>query len=292
MSENNRITLLSPKEIADKVESIGIAKSQMPISQLLLLGILAGVYIGFGAMYYTIVKSDSSLGFAVTQLLCGFVFSLGLILVSISGAELFTGNNLLLVAWSKRKITLLSVVKNWGLIIIANLIGALALAYIIYWSNHTAMNGGKIAETYVKVANAKASLGFSEAFLKGILCNILVCLSVWMAYAGQTIVDKVMGIIFPISAFVAAGFEHSVANMYILSIGMLEKDHVAYVADALTLSGVLGNIIPVLLGNIIGGGVFVGLAYSTVFKSEKLAKVTRNKRQQLSQEKNEMTNSI
>lgn len=292
MSENNRITLLSPKEIADKVESIGIAKSQMPISQLLLLGILAGVYIGFGAMYYTIVKSDSSLGFAVTQLLCGFVFSLGLILVSISGAELFTGNNLLLVAWSKRKITLLSVVKNWGLIIIANLIGALALAYIIYWSNHTAMNGGKIAETYVKVANAKASLGFSEAFLKGILCNILVCLSVWMAYAGQTIVDKVMGIIFPISAFVAAGFEHSVANMYILSIGMLEKDHVAYVADALTLSGVLGNIIPVLLGNIIGGGVFVGLAYSTVFKSEKLAKVTRNKRQQLSQEKDEMTNSI
>lgn len=281
MSENNRITLLSPKEIADKVESIGIAKSQMPISQLILLGILAGVYIGFGAMYYTVVKSDDSLSFAVAQLLCGFVFSLGLILVSISGAELFTGNNLLLVAWSKKKITLLSVIKNWVLIIIANLIGALALAYIIYWSNHTVMNGGKIAETYVKVANAKASLGFSEAFLKGILCNILVCLSVWMAYAGQTIVDKVMGIIFPISAFVAAGFEHSVANMYILSVGMLERDHVTYIADSLTLNGVFGNIIPVLLGNIIGGGVFVGLAYSTIFKSETLEKIADNERKNI-----------
>lgn len=278
MLENNRVTLLSPKEIADKVESIGITKSQMPISQLMLLGILAGAYIGFGAMFYTIVKSDSSLSFAVSQLLCGFVFSLGLILVSISGAELFTGNNLLLLAWSKKKITLFSVVKNWSLIIIANLIGALVLAYIIYWSGHTAMNDGKIAETYVKVANAKASLSFSHAFLKGVLCNVLVCLSVWMAYAGQTIVDKVMGIIFPISAFVAAGFEHSVANMYILSIGLLEKSHVAYQADALTLNGVIANIIPVLLGNIIGGGVFVGLVYSTIFKSEALAKVTYDKR--------------
>lgn len=277
MSESNRVTLLSPKEIADKVESIGITKSQMPLSQLLLLGILAGAYIGFGAMFYTIVKSDSSLSFAVSQLLCGLVFSLGLILVSVSGAELFTGNNLLLLAWSKKKITALSVLKNWSLIIIANLIGALLLAYIIYSSGHTAMNHGKVAETYVKIANAKASLDLTSAFLKGILCNILVCLSVWMAYAGQTVVDKVMGIIFPISAFVAAGFEHSVANMYVLSIGLLEKSHVAIQADALTLSGAISNIIPVLLGNIIGGGVFVGLVYSTIFKSEALATVTRNK---------------
>lgn len=277
MSDSNRTTLLSPKEIAEKVESIGITKSQMPILQLILLGILAGSYIGFGAMYYTIVKSDSSLGFAVSQLLCGLVFSLGLVLVSISGAELFTGNNLLLLAWSKKKITAYSVIKNWTLIIFANLIGALVLAYIIYWSGHTAMNEGRIAETYVKVANAKASLSFSHAFLKGILCNILVCLSVWMAYAGQSIVDKVMGIIFPISAFVAAGFEHSVANMYILSIGLLEKSNVDYVAEALTLGGALGYLIPVLLGNVIGGGVFVGLVYSTIYKSEALDTVIKAK---------------
>lgn len=277
MSDSNRTTLLSPKEIAEKVESIGITKSQMPILQLILLGILAGSYIGFGAMYYTIVKSDSSLSFAVSQLLCGLVFSLGLVLVSISGAELFTGNNLLLLAWSKKKITAYSVIKNWTLIIFANLIGALVLAYIIYWSGHTAMNEGRIAETYVKVANAKASLSFSHAFLKGILCNILVCLSVWMAYAGQTIVDKVMGIIFPISAFVAAGFEHSVANMYILSIGLLEKSNVDYVAEALTLGGALGYLIPVLLGNVIGGGVFVGLVYSTIYKSEALDTVIKAK---------------
>ncbi len=142
------------------------------------------------------------------------------------------------------------------------------LAYIIYWSGHTSMNDGKIAETYVKIADAKASLHFSHAFLKGILCNILVCLSVWMAYAGKTIVDKVMGIIFPISAFVAAGFEHSVANMYILAIGLLEKSHVNYVAETLTVTTAIGNIIPVLLGNMIGGGVFVGLVYSTIFKSK------------------------
>ncbi len=277
MSSTNRITLLSPQEIAEKVESIGITKAQMPIVQLVLLGILAGAYIGFGAMCYTIIKSDNSLSFAISQLLSGLFFSLGLILVSISGAELFTGNNLLLLAWSKKKITAFSVAKNWGLIIFANLIGALVLAYIIYWSGHPDMNNGKIAETYVKVANAKASLDFTQAFLRGILCNILVCLSVWMAYAGQTITDKVMGIIFPITAFVAAGFEHSVANMYILSIGLLEKSHVTYQADALTITGAINNIIPVLLGNIIGGGVFVGLVYSTIFKDQTLKKVKQKK---------------
>lgn len=277
MLESNRVTLLSPKEIAEKVEDIGVTKTQMPVNKLILLGILAGAYIGFGAMFYTIVKSDNHLSFAVTQLLCGLVFSLGLILVAISGAELFTGNNLLLLAWSKKKITLLSVLKNWSLIIFANLVGALFLAFIIYWSGHTDMNDGKIAETYVKVANSKASLSFSHAFLKGILCNVLVCLAVWMAYAGQTVTDKVMGIIFPITAFVAAGFEHSVANMYILSIGLLEKSQVAFHADSLTFVGVASNIIPVLLGNIIGGGVFVGLVYSTIYKSETLAKLTGSK---------------
>lgn len=271
MSELHRTALLSPKEIAEKVEAIGITKSQMPVLQLFILGGLAGSYIGFGALFYTIVKSDTQLSFAISQLLAGFVFSLGLILVSISGAELFTGNNLLLLAWSKKKITAYSVLKNWTWIIMANLVGALVLALLIYWSGHTDMNNGKIAETYVKVANAKASLSFSSAFLKGILCNILVCLSVWMAYAGQTITDKVMGIIFPITAFVAAGFEHSVANMYVLSIGLLEKNHVDFVADALTVSGALGNLIPVLLGNIIGGGVFVGLAYAAVFKDQRLS---------------------
>lgn len=271
MSESHRTALLSPKEIAEKVEAIGITKSQMPVLQLFILGGLAGSYIGFGALFYTIVKSDTQLSFAISQLLAGFVFPLGLILVSISGAELFTGNNLLLLAWSKKKITAYSVLKNWTWIIMANLVGALILALLIYWSGHTDMNNGKIAETYVKVANAKASLSFSSAFLKGILCNILVCLSVWMAYAGQTITDKVMGIIFPITAFVAAGFEHSVANMYVLSIGLLEKNHVDFVADALTVSGALGNLIPVLLGNIIGGGVFVGLAYAAVFKDQRLS---------------------
>ncbi|MBS9778558.1 MAG: formate/nitrite transporter family protein [Gammaproteobacteria bacterium] len=277
MTNTNRVTLLSPKEIADKVEFIGITKVQMPIMQILLLGVLAGAYIGFGAMFYTIVKSDSSLGFAVSQTVAGLVFSLGLILVCISGAELFTGNNLLLLAWSKKKITAMCVAKNWVLVIFSNLVGAVLLAIIIYYSGHTEMNHGKIAETYVKIANAKASLGFVEAFLKGILCNVLVCLAVWMAYAGQTVTDKVMGIIFPVAAFVAAGFEHSVANMYVFSVGLLESERLASATDALTFSAVAGNIIPVLLGNIIGGGVFVGLVYSTIFKSEALTENQNNK---------------
>ena len=167
MLGSNRVALLSPKEITEKAESIGIAKAKMPMIQSLLLGVLAGAYIGLGAMYYAIVKSDSTLDFAVSQLLCGLVFPLGLVLVSVGGAELFTGNNLLLLAWSKKKIPAYLVFENWMVIILANLAGALVLAYIIYWSGHTNMNHGKIAETYVKVANAKASLNFSEAFLRG-----------------------------------------------------------------------------------------------------------------------------
>lgn len=267
MSAPMRVTLLSPQEIADKVTAIGVGKANMPLRQILLLGALAGAYIGFGSMFYTIVKADGALSFAVAQLLSGFVFALGLILVVVSGAELFTGNTMMLLAWSRRKISFAAVLKNWGLIIFANFIGAFILALLVYFSGHTDLNHGKIAATYVKVANDKSALSFVEAFCKGILCNILVCLAVWMAYAGHTIADKVQGVIFPVAAFVAAGFEHSVANMYILTMGLLEKPHVDIAADALSLSGALGNFIPVLLGNIVGGGVLVALVYGFSYPS-------------------------
>lgn len=256
---------LSPLEITEKAESVGQSKINMAFLPQWLLGMLAGAYIGFGAMYYTIVKSDPELSFAVAQILSGLAFSLGLILVVVAGAELFTGNNLLTIGWAQKKIKFTAVMRNWAIIIASNFVGAALLAWLIYASGHTAMNHGKIAETYVNVANAKCSLPFWTALFRGIVCNMLVCLGVWLAYAGKTVVDKVAGIIFPISAFVAAGFEHSVANMYVLTMGMLSKADVSIASDALTMMGCVSNVVPVLIGNIIGGGVFVGLTYWAIY---------------------------
>ncbi len=266
MQDKSGIDALTPQQITQLSESIGIAKINKPLLPQLLLGVLAGAYIGFGAMFYTLIKSDAqTLGFALTNILCGVAFSVGLILVVIAGAELFTGNNLLTIAWAQKKIKTKAVLRNWTIIIATNFVGAVLLALLIYTTGHGQMSHGKIAETYVKVANAKCELPFWTALCRGIVCNILVCLAVWLAYAGRTVADKVVGIVFPITAFVAGGFEHSVANMYVLAMGLLCQGDVAYAGDALTLMGCVGNIIPVLIGNIIGGGVFVGLIYWAIF---------------------------
>lgn len=262
MQNKIEVEALTPQQITEYTKNVGIAKANKPFIPQLLMGILAGAYIGFGAMFYTLIKSDKeTLGFALTNILCGVAFSVGLILVVIAGAELFTGNNLLTIAWAEKKIKTKAMLRNWGIIIGANCIGAVCLALLIYATGHPDMNHHKIAETYVKVANAKCDLPFWTALFRGIVCNILVCLGVWLAYAGRTVADKVLGIVFPITAFVAAGFEHSVANMYVITMGLLCKGDVAFASDALTVMGFIGNVIPVLIGNIIGGGVFVGLTY-------------------------------
>ncbi len=267
MSESNQA--LSPDQVAKLTESIGIAKANKAFFPQALLGMLAGAYIGFGAMFYTLIKSDKeTLGFAMTNILCGLAFSVGLILVVVAGAELFTGNNLLTIAWAQKKIKTKAMLRNWGLIIGTNFIGAVLLALLIYGTGHPDMNHGKIAETYVKVANAKCDLPFWTALFRGIVCNILVCLGVWLAYAGRSVADKVAGIVFPISAFVAGGFEHSVANMYVLTMGLLCQGDVNVASEALTFWGCVGNVIPVLIGNIIGGGVFVGLVYWAIYLRE------------------------
>ncbi len=267
MSESNQA--LSPDQVAKLTESIGIAKANKAFFPQALLGMLAGAYIGFGAMFYTLIKSDKeTLGFAMTNILCGLAFSVGLILVVVAGAELFTGNNLLTIAWAQKKIKTKAMLRNWGLIIGTNFIGAVLLALLIYGTGHPDMNHGKIAETYVKVANAKCDLPFWTALFRGIVCNILVCLGVWLAYAGRSVADKVAGIVFPISAFVAGGFEHSVANMYVLTMGLLCQGDVSVASEALSFWGCVGNVIPVLIGNIIGGGVFVGLVYWAIYLRE------------------------
>jgi len=268
MSEIFGFDAFSPKEIAERVEKIGVAKARLPLISMLMLGVLAGAFIGLGALYFVLIKSDASLGFATSQLLGGLTFSLGLILVVVAGAELFTGNNLLAIAWADRKITTFEVLKNWIIIFCANFIGAAGLALLVFLSGHAEMNNGAIADEYVKIATAKCTMPFWTAFFKGILCNVLVCLAVWMALAGRSVIDKVVVIVFPISAFVAAGFEHSIANMYIIPLAMLLETFGNTVPNtsAITWAGFFSNLVPVVLGNLIGGSVLVALIYHVIYR--------------------------
>jgi len=266
MSEIFGFDAYSPKEIAERVEAVGVTKARLPLASQLTLGILAGGFIGLGALYFTLVTSDSSLSFAASRLLGGLAFSLGLILVVVAGAELFTGNNLLVMAWAGRRITTFELLRNWTVIYLANFVGALGLVLLVLWSNQWRMNGDAVGITAIKIAAAKAALPFWEAFFKGILCNILVCLAVWLALAGRSVVDKIFAIIFPISAFVAAGFEHSVANMYFIPLGILVQEHLSTSGlPAVNWAGLISNLIPVTLGNIVGGGGMVAAVYYVVY---------------------------
>jgi formate/nitrite transporter len=252
----------SPREIAEKVQQVGVAKARLSFLQTAMLAILAGGFIGLGALFYTLVASDASLGFAATRVLGGLVFALGLILVVVGGAELFTGNNLMAMAWADRKISSAELLRNWAIVYAGNAVGAVGLAVVVHLANHGAMNGGAVGAAYVKIAGAKAALPFAEAFFKGVLCNVLVCLAVWLAMAGHTVADKIFAVLLPIAAFVAAGFEHSVANMYFIPLGMME----AGAGAGPTWSGLAANLVPVTLGNIAGGGVLVALVYYLIYR--------------------------
>jgi formate/nitrite transporter len=259
----------SPAQIAERVETAGVTKARLPTLQTIILGILAGAFIGLGALYFTIVASDTHLSFGIARMLGGIAFSLGLVLVVVAGAELFTGNNLLVMAWADRRISTAEVLRNWVLVYIANAIGAIGLAFLVYLSHHADMNQHAVAEAYVRIAAAKTALPFAEAFYKGVLCNLLVCLAVWIALAGHSVTDKIIAVVFPVSAFVAAGFEHSVANMYFIPLGILLKNDGTAPANvnvaALDWQGFVGNLIPVTLGNIVGGSVMVALVYFVIY---------------------------
>jgi len=259
----------SPREIAEKVERVGVNKARLPFLQTAMLGMVAGGFISLGALFYTVVASDAALSFAQARVLGGVVFSLGLILVVVAGAELFTGNNLMVMAWAERKISSAELLSNWVIVFLANAVGAVGLAFVVYLSNHGAMNGGAVGAAYVKIAAAKTALPFEEAFFKGVLCNLLVCLAVWIAMAGHTVADRILAIVFPIAAFVAAGFEHCIANMYFIPLGMLFAP--AGGAAGLNWGGLVSNLVPVTLGNIAGGSVMVALVYSVIYRRLALA---------------------
>ncbi len=260
----------TPKEIVEKVETIGVAKAHLPTLQTIMLGLVAGGFISLGALYYTVIISDTQLSFGIARMAGGIAFSLGLVLVVVAGAELFTGNNLLVMAWADGRISCTELLRNWVLVYCANAAGAIGLALVVYLSNHAAMNHGAVGIAYLKIAAAKTAMPFGEAFFKGLLCNLLVCLAVWIALAGRTVTDKIVAIILPVSAFVAAGFEHSVANMYFIPLGiLLRADGVSATGvDTTTLDwgGFAANLLPVTLGNMVGGSVLVALVYYTIYR--------------------------
>lgn len=256
----------APAQIAQRIESVGVTKACLPTLPLLMLGMLAGAFIGLGAMLFVLVKSDATLGFAASAIGGGLVFSLGLLLVVVAGAELFTGNNLLAMAWADGRISSAEVLRNWVLVCLANFVGAAGLALLVYASGHTDLNGGAIGQTVVKIALAKQELSPVQAFFRGVLCNVLVCMAVWMAMAGRSVVDKAVAVVPPIMAFVAAGFEHSIANMYLMPLAMLLQ-HFGPLGATLpvTWGGMLGNLLPVIAGNLVGGSVLVGLTYYVIY---------------------------
>lgn len=258
----------SPREISERVEQTGVTKARLPVLPMLMLAVLAGAFIGLGALFFTIVRADADIGFAAGRVLGGVVFSLGLLLVVVAGAELFTGNNLLAMAWADGKLSTGEVLRNWGIVLTGNLIGAAGLALLVVMSGHTAIREGQIADTYVQIAHTKAALPFLTAFASGVLCNALVCLAVWMALAGRSVVDKAVAIVFPIAGFVAAGFEHSVANLYFFAVALLlERGGWGPAKEPLlSLSGVASNLAPVVLGNVVGGSLLVALVYYLIYR--------------------------
>jgi len=275
--DNSIQDALSPPEMAKKAEEIGISKANTNSAKTIALAILAGAFIAFGAVFSTVVTAGSTLGFGMTKLVGGLAFSLGLILVVVGGAELFTGNNLMIMAWASKKIKTSHVLRNWALVYAGNLLGAISIVILIFLSGHYLFGGGLTGLSMLNIAKAKCELGFTQAIALGVLCNILVCLAIWLCLSAKTVNGKILSIVFPITAFVAAGFEHSIANMYFIPMGILLKDFGSPVFWNSVQSSpefyqslnwynfLIGNLLPVTIGNIIGGAAFVGPAYWFIY---------------------------
>lgn len=274
MSINNTFEAIHdtpiPAEMARLAEHTGMEKAKSGILKTTVLSILAGAYIAFGALFATLVTSGSTLPFGLMKLMGGLAFCLGLILVVCGGAELFTGNILMVMAWAGRKATTKQLLRNWLIVYLGNMAGAFSIVVMVILARHYLSGEGVVGANIIKIAEAKCQLGFVQAIFLGILCNILVCLAIWLCYGAKTVQGKILAIIFPITAFVAAGFEHSIANMYFIPLGILVRD----IMDPGNFQALnwtnyfLTNLLPVSIGNIIGGSVFVGLAYRLIYLSK------------------------
>ncbi len=270
---------LVPTEMAVKAEEVGVKKATMGVRNTFFLAIMAGQFIGLGAIFATTIATGATgqLAFGVARLLTGLVFSLGLILVIVAGAELFTGNNLIIMAWASRRISTFQILRNWTIVYFGNFVGSIATAVLVFVSKQYLLGNGGVGLTALNIANTKTSLDFFQAVALGILCNALVCLAVWLCFSARTTTDKILSIIFPISAFVAAGFEHSVANMYFIPFGLFIKlgapasfwqaigKTAADYANLTWGNFIFANLLPVTIGNIIGGSIMVGLVYWFIY---------------------------
>ena len=291
MTTEIHIDALLPAEMATRAEYVGSRKAEMPFLGMFALAVLAGAFIALGAIFATTtlaggmtikdaageVAYSTGLPYGVNRLLAGLTFCLGLILVVVGGAELFTGNNLIVMAWASRKVTSAALLRNWAIVYIGNFFGSIGTALVIFLGKQYMFSSGAVGLTALNIAKSKVELGFLQAIALGVLCNALVCLAVWMSFSARSTIDKIACIIFPISAFVAAGFEHSIANMYFIPIGLFIKQYApesfwqligkvpADYASITWKSFLLNNLLPVTIGNIIGGAVLVAAVYWLVF---------------------------
>lgn len=254
--EQTFLDAFSPREIAKHVQGMGVAKSNLDTLTLLVLAVLAGAFISLGALFFTVVITDSNLGFGVTRLIGGLSFSLGLILVVIAGAELFTGNNLLAMAWASNLISTRAILRNWLLSYLGNVIGCFATVGFVVLAGIGNLKGGAVGETAIQIATTKSSLSVMEAFARGVLCNALVCMAVWLAMGGHSVTDKILAIAFPITAFVTIGFEHSIANWFFLPLGIAVAQ-----PGTIPLDDVIRNLLATTFGNMVGGTVLVAGLY-------------------------------
>jgi formate transporter len=294
------IDALLPAEMAVRAEKVGVSKANMAVFTLFALGVLAGIFIALGAIFATTVTAPtmsadpasgqplaSYLPFGLNKLIGGFTFCLGLILVVVGGAELFTGNNLIIMAWANKRIPTSSVLRNWGIVYVGNFAGALLTVVVVLLSGQYTFGNGAVGLNALNIAQAKVGYGFVQAIFLGSLCNMLVCLAVWLVFSARTTTDKILSIIFPVTAFVAAGFEHSVANMYFIPMGIAIKE-AAGEAFWLSIgssageyaalnwgSFLLDNLLPVTIGNIIGGAIGVGVVYYVTYLRRKKSEAKR-----------------
>ncbi len=284
----NELNFFAPPQIAEKVRDVCHGKCHIPMKKFFVLAILAGAFIGFGTELFIMVVHDigtkMSVGFA--KFLGGSVFSVGLMLVVIAGSELFTGDNLIVIAALEKKIRWSELFKAWGIVYVGNFIGSMIIVLMMFYSGLWAVNGSAVGAAAVNIANAKVHLTFLQALMRGIGCNWLVCLAVWMAMSAKDVVGKIFAIYFPIMAFVASGFEHSVANMTFIPYGILLKS----APSVITATGkstsafaslnwstfAVNNLIPVTIGNIIGGAFFVGVIYWYIYLKKEPSKFETN----------------
>jgi len=280
MNTEIRIDAFPPAKMARRMEEVGVEKAGLSAPRMFALAVLAGAFIGMGAVFATVVSTgmaDSNVAFGITKLLTGLVFCLGLVAVVVAGAELFTGNNLIVMAFASGRIGISSLLRNWIIVYAGNFVGSLLTAGVIFISKQYTFSGGAVGANALAIANAKCSLDFVQAIALGVMCNALVCLAVWLCSSARSTTDKILAIIFPITAFVAAGFEHSVANMYFIPIGLLVKSFAdpgfweaigKTAGDYANLTWgafFITNLLPVTIGNITGGVGFVGLAYWFIY---------------------------